>query len=109
MAGKTLAVLFIPSQERVFESWLADKHFDLDPRLGDFSRRQRELLARFEQIFTELGIPHSDALPFLLEAMESEHRAGRNLYPLMDVHPRKAGYEAYAKAAAELLSRIDDY
>jgi lysophospholipase L1-like esterase len=102
-AGARLAVVLVPSKERVHARRLAALP-DRPAAFDDAVRSEGALVAATADMLGELGVPFVDALPWLERALDERGP----LYPLRrDDHPFEPGYRAIAEAAAELLTRLD--
>jgi hypothetical protein len=101
-----VGVMIVPARERVVYAY-----FEKQGRLGelapDFVSRLQNLIEmekRCIQILSACALPYREALPEVLDAFESELRAGRSIYPgTGSGHPLEAGYASYAAAAFALL------
>ena len=100
--GIRLAVLLIPSRERMsFEFWDGSDD-DVLPDYRSLVETEVALHARIEGMLEELEIDHIHAAPEVRGALES----GAPVYPLEDDgHPLAPGYEAYARSALQLFAR----
>ena len=104
--GVRVGVMIVPARERVVYAY-----FEKQGRLGelapDFVSRVHGLIKvekRCMQIFSACALPYREALPEVLDAFETELRAGRSIYPGNGSgHPLETGYASYAAAALALL------
>jgi hypothetical protein len=99
-AGGRFAVLFVPIRERIFADELrkAGRPPDLERLLGNEGALQAEI----ERRLRIRSIAFASAWSHLASAKAS----GERVYPDgEDDHPARAGYRAYATAAAEMIAR----
>jgi lysophospholipase L1-like esterase len=94
-------VVLIPTKERVYAKLLNGAgSVNNNSKLADARRQEdavREVIVRF---LREEGIEFVDTLPALEEgAIE------RDIYPLTDPHPNRAGYRVIAESINRYLSR----
>jgi hypothetical protein len=102
-----LGIVMLPSKEMVVIKWAERQQFTVDSRLVDLVGGERGLAEEYKKAFDRIGIEYVDALPFLVDALDKALEVGDELYLWDSGHPLKAGYQAYAAAAAALVKRLE--
>ncbi|MBW2361413.1 MAG: hypothetical protein JRG84_10955 [Deltaproteobacteria bacterium] len=103
-AGSRLAVLILPSRERVLLAWAQAAGHPLDPRFETLVANENRLVQAYLEFLAERGIPHHDGIHEVARAFARTVEAGEAFYPDHDdAHPFPVGYAAYAEAAERLL------
>jgi hypothetical protein len=97
-------VLIIPSQELVVRRALKKRDLAIPGFLKDLDR-ERQLIKRYEDFMSKLGIQHVSATDYLVDLVLEASESGVNVYP--NGHPGEAGYRTYAAAAEVLIDRLD--
>ena len=104
--NRRFSVLLIPTRGRVLAAWTRSNGGEVPPEVDPLIAGEETLARAYGEFLTELNVPHLDALPFVVAALETAVQQGRAFYPtLRDGHPLESGYAAYAAAGAELLRR----
>ena len=101
-----LAVLIIPSKERVIQAWAAQREAPRDDEFDSIVASEQRLTTEFTSFFSDAGIAYIDALPDVVAALDAALKEGERFYRLNDGHPYAAGYAAYAKSAERLLVKL---
>ena len=103
--GVEVYFLIIPTEARVITSYLSQAGDGLPLPAWDDQVATAEAAheAVLIQTFTENGFTAVDATDETVEAYGRALRAGESFFPCRDSHPLQAGYQAYAKAALELI------
>lgn len=100
--GVGLAVLVIPSKERVLARWAAEGEGDVPEPVMAAVTSEELLTGRYRDVFDELGVEMLDATDALVELVTRDLAEGRSTYPPRDGHPGPAGYATYGEVAARL-------
>jgi lysophospholipase L1-like esterase len=99
--GIRLVVVLIPTRERVYANFLKQAgHVDKNLRLADALRQEDAARDMIVGSLRQGRIEFVDALPALEAAV-----VDRDVYPLTDPHPNKAGYRVIAETINHHLSR----
>ncbi|MGI9330958.1 MAG: SGNH/GDSL hydrolase family protein [Gammaproteobacteria bacterium] len=104
--NRRFSVLLIPTRGRVLAAWAKANGGKLSPEIAPLIAGEESLARAYGEFLDELKVPHLNALPFVVAALDGSIQRGQPFYPtLRDGHPLESGYAAYAAAAAELLRR----
>lgn len=96
-------VVFIPSKERVFYSYLMKKNYDLPAEYHELVLNENELKRRVTKNLKKIRVDFTDTLP----EMENALLKYGQIYPLRDEgHPLAIGYQIYADNALKLYNSI---
>jgi hypothetical protein len=105
-----LGVVLIPSRERVLSLALMEKGLSVaDSEVEQIftlgTKKEKEIDKSIIQSLTRAGIAVVDATPYVVEALTDTLNDGNGPF-YWGGHPFRAGYNAYAKAAAQLIDRL---
>ncbi len=100
-----IAVLLIPSKERVYYDQLMTKKTKLPSIYHKLVLNEDMLKAEVSRYMDSLKMPHADVLPSMQKALDSS----QSLYSVVDdSHPIGMGYQIYAEKAHELYQEAVD-
>ena len=99
--GVELGILFIPSRVRVYHKWAFKGRVEVPDEIVRSFENEDILLRNYRRYFEDKGVRVVDATEYVLAALDRSVVAGKPLYA--GGHPFAAGYQAYARAAMEIL------
>jgi len=99
-----LCVLFIPSKERVYYSYLLSNNVRLPDIYHRLVENEQKLTDTFKAFFTGSGIVNIEAHPYLVRALRKQS----GIYAShRDSHPIAGGYRVYAEAVNDYLQSLE--
>ena len=102
---KKLLFVFIPSILLAVMNRLAEQGATIDPSFEATVNELQTIRKSYIEFFEREGIDYIDTLPFVIEAMRAAGKNQQQFY--WGSHPKRAGYEAYAKAVVDGLAQPD--
>ena len=99
-----LAVLIVPSQERVLYHWAKSCDAEMQASLQSVVAHEIELTKKYVRFFQEIGVATADATHEMVKLLDRARHTGERLYPDMNAHPLESGYQAYAKTAMQFFN-----
>ena len=103
--GIKFGIVIIPSKGVVFERWATINRVPIPE--GFSVEPEKTLIKKYVTFFDEKNIPTINGTNYVVEAFSKSVSRNELFYPLNDEHPMIKGYESYSKAAAELITRIN--
>ncbi|MGI9309736.1 MAG: SGNH/GDSL hydrolase family protein [Gammaproteobacteria bacterium] len=100
--NKQLMFVLIPSSLLAIMTRLTEKGATIDPSFATTVNELQTIRKRYIEFFEREGIDYVDALPFVTAAMRATAKDQQQFY--WGSHPKRAGYEAYARAVASGLN-----
>lgn len=98
--GVEFGVVLIPSKEIAFYDYLKAKGYKIPDDYEKLVVNEEKLTGEFARFFAGLGINYADAQPYVVNELGKSITA---YSATDDGHPLEAGYEAYARAAYDVV------
>jgi hypothetical protein len=100
---RKIGFLLVRARPRVIASSYQDLMIEHSPRFQRFAELEDELARKYTDFFRSRGVATIDTLPYLVDSYRRARDADVPFWPdVKDDHPLEEGYEALARAAADL-------